>query len=85
MTWDDFKRKISSRKFWALLAVFIPALLVFTGVISTERAEELKYLIVIGGACAAYMFAESAVDVARIIKEDAEYDSEESESDNDSE
>lgn len=83
MTWDDFKRKISSRKFWALLAVFIPALLVFTGVISTERAEELKYLIVIGGACAAYMFAESAVDVARIIKEDAEYDSEESESDND--
>lgn len=83
MTWNDFFRKIGSRKFWALLAVFIPALLVFTGVISTERAEELKYLIVLGGACAAYMFAESAVDVARIMKEDVVYDNETDESDND--
>ena len=37
MTWNDFLRKIGSRKFWALLAVFIPALLVFTGVIYFRR------------------------------------------------
>lgn len=69
MTWDDVKRKLSSRKFWALLAVFVPSLLVFTGVIDVDRAETLKALIVMGGACVAYMFAESVVDTARIWKE----------------
>lgn len=69
MTWDDVKRKLSSRKFWALLAVFVPSLLVFTGVIDVDRAEALKALIVMGGACVAYMFAESVVDTARIWKE----------------
>jgi hypothetical protein len=78
MTWDDVKRKLSSRKFWALLAVFVPSLLVFTGVIDVDRAETLKALIVMGGACVAYMFAESVVDTARIWKE-----TDDGESDND--
>lgn len=80
MTWDDVKRKLSSRKFWALLAVFVPSLLVFTGVIDVDRAEALKALIVMGGACVAYMFAESVVDTARIWKE-----TDDGESDNDGE
>lgn len=80
MTWDDVKRKLSSRKFWALLAVFVPSLLVFFGVIDVDRAETLKALIVMGGACVAYMFAESVVDTARIWKE-----TDDGESDNDGE
>lgn len=83
MTWNDFLRKIGSRKFWALIGVFVPALLVFTGVINTEKAKELEYLIVLGGACAVYMLSESAVDVARILRENNIYDSETDESDND--
>ena len=69
MTWDDVRRKLTSRKFWAAIAVFVPSLLVFAGVIDVNKAEQLNALIVLGGACVAYMLAETAVDVARIAKE----------------
>lgn len=69
MTWDDVRRKLTSRKFWAAIAVFVPSLLVFTGVIDVNKAEQLKALIVLGGGCVAYMLAETAVDVVRIAKE----------------
>ena len=69
MTWEDIRRKLTSRKFWAAIAVFVPALLVFIGVIDVNKAEQLNALIVLGGACVAYIFAETAVDVVRIAKE----------------
>ena len=69
MTWEEIRRKLTSRKFWAAVAVFIPALLVFIGVIDVQKAEQLNALIVLGGACVAYIFAESAVDIVRIAKE----------------
>ena len=69
MTWNDVRRKLTSRKFWAAIGVFVPALLVFIGVIDIEKAEQLNALIVLGGGCIAYMLAESAVDIARIVKE----------------
>ena len=79
MTWDDVRRKLTSRKFWAAIGVFVPALLVFIGVIDIEKAEQLNALIVLGGGCVAYMLAESAVDIVRIVKEkdDAESDNDE--------
>ena len=81
MTWEDIKRKLSSRKFWALLAVFVVALLKYLGVLPEGQAGGLNDLILLGGACVAYMLSESAVDVARIIG--GKNDSEEPESDND--
>ena len=72
MTWEEIRRKLTSRKFWAAIAVFVPALLVFVGVIDVQKAEQLNALIVLGGACIAYMLAETAVDVARIAKEKEE-------------
>jgi len=69
MTWDDVRRKLTSRKFWAAIAVFVPSLLVFVGVIDVNKAEQLNALIVLGGGCVAYMLAETAVDVVRIAKE----------------
>lgn len=69
MNWEDVRRKLASRKFWAMIAVFVPALLVFVGVIDVDKAEQLKALIILGGGCIAYIFAESAVDIARIVKE----------------
>ena len=80
MTWDDVRRKLTSRKFWAAIGVFVPALLVFIGVIDIEKAEQLNALIVLGGGCVAYMLAESAVDIVRIVKE-----KDDGESDNDGE
>ena len=80
MTWDDVRRKLTSRKFWAAIGVFVPALLVFIGVIDIEKAEQLNALIVLGGGCVAYMLAEGAVDIVRIVKEN-----DDGESDNDSE
>lgn len=80
MTWDDVRRKLTSRKFWAAIGVFVPALLVFIGVIDIEKAEQLNALIVLGGGCVAYMLAESAVDIVRIVKE-----KDDAESNNDSE
>lgn len=80
MTWDDVRRKLTSRKFWAAIGVFVPALLVFIGVIDIKKAEQLNALIVLGGGCVAYMFAESAVDIVRIVKE-----KDDAESNNDSE
>ena len=75
MTWDDVRRKLTSRKFWAAIGVFVPALLVFIGVIDIEKAEQLNALIVLGGGCVAYMLAESAVDIVRIVKEKDDADS----------
>lgn len=69
MTWEDIKRKLSSRKFWAMVAVFVPSLLIFIGVIDVQKAEQLNALIVLGGGCVAYILAETAVDIARIAKE----------------
>ena len=74
MTWEEIRRKLTSRKFWAAIAVFVPSLLVFTGVIDVEKAEQLNALIVLGGACVAYMLAETVVDVVRIAKEPDEED-----------
>ena len=72
MKWEELKQKLGSRKFWALVAIFVPSLLIYTGVINTDKAGELSSLIIAGGACVAYMFAESAVDVARAISSDKE-------------
>lgn len=57
----DWKRKLSSRKFWAMLAALILSVLTAFGV--PELKGEQVVVIVTGiGAIAVYMLAEGAVD-----------------------
>lgn len=59
----DWKRKLTSRKFWMTLATFISMLVVyFKG--SEETAKEIAALIVAGGTVIAYIIGEGLADAA---------------------
>ena len=66
MTKEDIIRKLTSRKFWVVIGMFVVTLLVATGVISIDRKEELYNLIILGGTCVAYILGEGFTDVAHI-------------------
>lgn len=59
----DWKKKLSSRKFWFTAATFAVAVVaLFAG--SPELADRISALILAGGAVIAYVVSESAVDAA---------------------
>lgn len=60
----NWKQKLSSRKFWALIVGFITPLLLAFGVADNVVAQ-VAAIITAGGAVVAYLFAESIVDSAR--------------------
>lgn len=61
----DWKRKLSSRKFWALLAALATSILAAAG---ADDNVVLQVTGVIGavGACVAYMLAEGLSDAANV-------------------
>lgn len=60
----DWKRKLSSRKFWALLAAFFNTALVMFGVPDNQVAQCISAMM--AGACViAYILGESWVDSSR--------------------
>ncbi|WP_341323354.1 hypothetical protein NSQ62_07740 [Solibacillus sp. FSL H8-0523] len=61
----DWKRKLSSRKFWALIAGFVGSLLVVFNVSENEIAQIIG-VITAFGTVAVYIFAEASVDKASI-------------------
>ena len=63
----DWKRKLSSRKFWALLAALATSVLAAGG---AGENVTLQVTGVIGavGACVAYILAEGAADSADVGK-----------------
>ena len=59
----DWKRKLTSRKFWLAIATFITMLIVyFTG--DTEKAEKISALIMAGSTVIGYIISESITDAA---------------------
>lgn len=60
----NWKQKLSSRKFWALIVGFITPLLLAFG-IADNIVAQVAAIITAGGAVVAYLFAESIVDSAR--------------------
>ena len=60
----DWKRKLSSRKFWALLASLVVAVL--TGVLSDVDIAKIVSVISAIASCSIYMLAESTVDAANV-------------------
>lgn len=57
----DWKRKLSSRKFWVALMSFIVALCVLLNV-DSETTERITSLIMSGGVLMSYIIAEGMVD-----------------------
>lgn len=57
----DWKRKLSSRKFWAALAAFVGAVTVFCGA-GESVITEVTAIISAAGVLAAYILGESIVD-----------------------
>ena len=64
MDWNDLKRKLSSRKFWAAVTAAALAAGVLFGV-DALTMEHVTALIAAVGGLAAYIFAEGSVDRAR--------------------
>lgn len=59
----DWKRKLSSRKFWALIAALLVSIL--TGLVSDQVVNQITGIVSAVGACVVYMLAEAAVDKSR--------------------
>ena len=57
----DWKKKLTSRKFWLSIAAFVTMLIVYcTG--DSEKAEKISALIMAGATVIAYVFSEGLVD-----------------------
>lgn len=61
MTKEDFIRKITSRKLWMALALFVSGILAFFGK-DAEKTEQIAGLIMQGAAVIAYILGEGLVD-----------------------
>lgn len=60
----NWKQKLSSRKFWALVVGFVSPLLLAFGV-GESTVTQVAAIIAAGGAVVAYLFAEGMVDASR--------------------
>lgn len=65
----EWRKKLTSRKFWAAVIAVITALLVLFGM-DEMTGEKVIALISAEGSLIAYIFAEGAIDTARIESED---------------
>lgn len=59
----DWKRKLTSRKFWAAVVGFVTPMLLAFGV-SQELATEVAGIIMAGGVLIAYIIGEGMTDAA---------------------
>ena len=57
----DWKKKLTSRKFWIALCHFIGMLIMAFGY-SDATAERITALVLAGGTCIAYIIGEGLVD-----------------------
>ena len=61
MTWKDIARKLTSRKFWMALAMFISGLILAFGG-NQQTADTVLGCIMQGAAVIAYIIGEGLVD-----------------------
>lgn len=64
----DWKRKLTSRKFWAAVCEFVTMLIIAFGG-AKETAVQVTALIMAGAAVLAYIIAEGLVDAANVVIE----------------
>lgn len=61
----DWKRKLTSRKFWAAIASFVSMLMVALGQ-SEATATQVTALIMAGASVVAYIIGEGLADAANV-------------------
>lgn len=61
----DWKRKLTSRKFWAAIAEFVTMLIIAFGG-TQETAVQVTALIMAGAAVVAYIIGEGLIDAANV-------------------
>lgn len=64
----DWKQKLSSRKFWALVAALVLSILVFFNA-SDNTATQVSSIITAFGSVCVYTLAETSVDKKRLEEE----------------
>ena len=72
----DWKRKLTSRKFWMALAGFVSGLLIFLGHSESEAAQ-VASLIMSGASVIAYCVGEGLADQSVVVVADPEEATEE--------
>ena len=65
----DWKRKLTSRKFWLSIASFVSMMIIACGG-SQDRATQIVSLIMAGAAVVAYIIGEGMADVAYLAREE---------------
>ena len=71
----DWRRKLTSRKFWMAVALFVSGILTAVG---SDQGEEVAGLIMQGAAVVAYIIGEGLADAANpsiFVEADDEEDS----------
>lgn len=63
MTWEDIKRKLTSRKLWLAIGSFVSLLLVALGM-PEQQAARIVTIITAGASVIAYIIGEGLVDAA---------------------
>ena len=71
----DWKRKLTSRKFWAAIALFVSGLMTALG--KGSQAETVAGLIMQGAAVVAYIIGEGLADSANVGTIDVDFSDEE--------
>lgn len=69
----DWKRKLTSRKFWMAVVGFVSAILLGFGA-AESTAAEVTSIIMAGATLIAYIFGEGMVDVAHSDDTDSDTD-----------
>ncbi|MBR1620066.1 hypothetical protein IJ674_09265 [bacterium] len=69
----DWKRKLTSRKFWAAVIGFVTPMLLAFGV-GDNTATQVAGIIMAGANCIAYIIGEGLVDANRIYSDSEDND-----------
>ena len=69
----DWKRKLTSRKFWVAVADFVVMLLIAFGVAETE-AMQISAIIMAGAGIVAYIVGEGLTDAASLKQQSTDVD-----------
>lgn len=67
MTWEDIKRKLTSRKFWVAIVEFVSMLLLANGM-TENQVGQITAIIMAGAGVLAYIIAEGLTDKESVAK-----------------
>ena len=67
MTWEDIKRKLTSRKFWAAIVEFVSMLLLANGM-TENQVGQITAIIMAGAGVLAYIIADGLPDQENAAK-----------------